>query len=87
MAAPPDNHQIFIGNLPSNITDADIREIFKGRFLLFGYNIPVSCPCDFTNNLWNRVTMNQKHQGVSENLISVAEINEKSVQRYSAQRY
>ena len=29
-AAPPDNHQIFIGNLPSTITDADIKEIFKG---------------------------------------------------------
>ena len=31
-AAPPDNHQIFIGNLPSDITEADIKEIFKGEF-------------------------------------------------------
>ncbi|XP_065058218.1 ras GTPase-activating protein-binding protein 1-like isoform X2 [Rhopilema esculentum] len=27
--APPDNHQIFIGNLPNNITEADVREIFQ----------------------------------------------------------
>jgi len=28
-APPPDNHQIFIGNLPNSITDTDIRELFK----------------------------------------------------------
>jgi len=27
--APPDAHQIFIGNLPPNVQDADIRNIFK----------------------------------------------------------
>lgn len=29
VGAAPDTHQIFIGNLPSNITEADIKDIFK----------------------------------------------------------
>ena len=28
---PPDSHQIFIGNLPNNISEADVRNLFQGK--------------------------------------------------------